>query len=302
MVQIAAILTVHNRREKTLSCLRHLFAAVAACGAVPLSLSVFLTDDGCSDGTAEAVQTTFADKDIRIMKGTGSLFWAGGMRLAWQAAIDTGTAWDYFLLLNDDTFVHNNVFSQLFEAMTHGFHQSGRHGLVSGITCQPGCPEKITYGGFLFTGKEKGLHKLAQPTGKPQTVDMTHANILLVHSDVVSNCGIFYHGYVHSCADLDYSMTASSKGFPVMVTASVCGECECDHDTNKDEAVLLMTMTLAERKHYAETPTHSDHDYLLYVRRNLPKRYPMAWLLRKIRIYVPRIYYNITNFRGVYKL
>ncbi len=55
---IAVILTVHNRREKTVSCLRHLFAAAeAAEGSV--SLTVFLTDDGCTDGTAEAVRQEF---------------------------------------------------------------------------------------------------------------------------------------------------------------------------------------------------------------------------------------------------
>ena len=303
MTKIATILTVFNRREKTLSCLRHLYEALEAYNQTAkegIALSVFLTDDGCTDGTAEAVRSGFPDKDIRILQGTGNLFWAGGMRLAWQTAIDSGTAWDYYLLLNDDTNVYRNVFEELFEADDYGYQQTGKHGLSSGITCQPGNPGEVTYGGFIFKSKAKGCHTLAQPMGKPQAVDMTHANILLVHHNTVEECGIFYKGFIHGAADEDYSMMAHRRGCPVMTTAHVCGECECDHHTSQSEIEHLMTMPLAERKRFVNSPTHSDRDYLLFVRRNLPLRYPIAYLLRAVRLYLPRFYYGITHFRGVY--
>ncbi|MBP5339496.1 MAG: glycosyltransferase family 2 protein [Prevotella sp.] len=304
MKRIAAILTVFNRREKTLSCLCHLFEALQTYNqatADGIALTVFLTDDGCTDGTADAIRAAFADKDIHILQGTGSLFWAGGMRLAWQAAIDAGQAWDYYLLLNDDTYIYNNVFSQMFEADSHAFTQTGRHGLVSGIICQPGKHDEITYGGNIFVNHTKGRSVLAVPTGKPQAVDSTHANILLVHKDVVAEIGIFYEGYRHGEADIDYSMTCNQRHIPVFVTARVCGECEFDHDSNKGEIERLMKMTLAERKAYVNAPTHSDYDYLLHVRRNLPLRYPLAWLMRTIRLYFPKLYYRITHLRGIYK-
>lgn len=304
MEKIAAILTVHNRKQKTLSCLQHLFAAIDSYQQQAednIELSVFLTDDGCTDDTAEAVRQAFAGKDIRILQGDGNLFWAGGMRRAWQTAIDSGTPWDYFLLLNDDTNVHCNVFKELFEADEYGYQETGRHGLSSGITCQPGNPDETTYGGFVFASKTKGRHVLAQPIGKPQMVDMTHANILLVHHDVVDKQGIFYHGFKHGVADEDYSMKARRNRLPAAVTAHVCGECECDHDSGKEEIQRLMTMTLAERRQYINSPTHSDHDYLLFVRRNIPLRYPISYILRNLRLYLPKLYFYITNFRGVYK-
>lgn len=300
MTKIAAILTSYNRREKTLSCLRHLFEAAEAYSG-QLDLSVFLTDDGCTDGTAEAVRTAFAGRDIHILQGTGSLFWAGGMRLAWQAAIDSGQPWDYFLLLNDDTNVYANVFAQLFQADDYGFRLTGRHGLASGITCQPGDKQQTTYGGTRFAGRAKGRYVLAQPTGEPQPVDATHANILLVHREVVAAIGIFYKGYRHGSADIDYSMTCKRRHLPVCVTANVCGECQFDHDTNKGEIERLMAMTLKERKAYVNATTHSDYDYLLRVRRTMPVRFPMAWLMRKTRLYCPSLYYRITHIRGIYK-
>ena len=303
MIKIATILTVFNRREKTLSCLQHLYEAEQAYNQSieeNIELTVFLTDDGCTDGTTEAVRATFADKDIQILQGTGSLYWAGGMCLAWQAAINSGIPWDYYLLLNNDTYVYNNVFYLLFEADRYAFSQMGLHGLASGITCQPGKNDEITYGGKIFVNWTKGRSVLALPSGKPQAVDSTHANILLVHKDVVAAIGIFFKGYRHSGTDVDYSMMCKSHHRPVFVTAQVCGECEFDHDSNKEEIEHLMKMTLAERKAYVSSPTHCDSDYLLQIRRNLPQRYPGSWMVRKLRLYCPKLYYRITNFRGIY--
>ena len=301
MTTIAAILTVFNRREKTLACLRHLFSALSCTEGKALRLSVFLTDDGCTDGTAEAIRAEFPDRDITILQGTGSLFWAGGMRLAWQAAIDSGTPWDYYLLLNDDTLVQDNVFRQLFEADAYGFKQKGKHGLASGATCQPADHSRITYGGFNYCSRAHVKANLAIPTGTPQEIDLSHANILLVHHSVTDDIGIFHKGYIHGSADFDYARTAHRRSYPVMLTSQVCGWCDYDHFSNEEEIHRLMSMSLAERKQYFSFPTRSDHDFLLFVRRNNPVRYPFTLFLRRLRLYLPSLYYHTTRLRGVYK-
>lgn len=306
LFHIAAVLTVHNRKQKTLECLKHLFAAQDNYNRLHsdderVSLMVFITNDGCTDGTEEAVLQTFSNRQLHILQGDGNLFWAGGMRMAWQAAISEGTHWNYFLLLNDDTNVRLNLFEELFEADNYALSQYGKRGVVSGITCQPGNEHEITYGGFNFVNKTKGRHALIIPSGIPQQADLTHANILFVNQAVTDTIGIFYERYRHSSADQDYGMTARRHHFPTLVTAHICGECECDHDTNRDEIERLMTMSLAERKQYVNHPTHSDSDYLLFIRRNLLLRYPMAVLLRTIRLYAPKLYCRITQMRGVYK-
>ena len=45
---IAVILTVHNRKMKTLECLSSLFKEHN-------NFEVFLTNDGCTDGTSEVI-------------------------------------------------------------------------------------------------------------------------------------------------------------------------------------------------------------------------------------------------------
>lgn len=305
-IKIAAILTVFNRRQKTLSCLQHLFAAVQAYNSSDdrkgsMAVVVYLTDDGSSDGTADAIGKTFPTQDIHILHGTGNLFWAGGMRLAWQEAIDSGIAWDYYLLLNNDTYVYDNLFMELFAADEYGMQQKCRHGISSGIVCEIKDKGHIIYGGFNFANRTKGRHEVVKPTGRPQQVDLVSGNILLVHKTVVDTIGIFYNGFHHDLADHDYNMTALRHDIPVAVTPDVCGECEFDHDTDSQDAKRLVSMTLSERKKYLNTPTRSDHDYLLLIRRQLPMRYPMTLLLRNVRLYWPSLYYHITRLRGVYK-
>lgn len=300
-IQIAAILTVFNRREKTLDCLQHLFEAVGAYNGDDIALTVYLTDDGCTDGTAEAIRTAFPDKDIHIIQGTGSLFWAGGMRLAWQAAIDSGSQWDYYLLLNDDTNVFENVFQELFDAEDDEVRHQGCPGIVSGFTCEPGNPGKATYCGLNFVNWTKGRQVRLKPNGQPQHIDLTNANILLVPASVVKEIGIFHEGYRHSCADNDYSQTAHRHKIPVCSTAQVCGECEYDHHSQEDEIRMLSTMTKAEREKYVKAATHSDRDYLLFVRRNMPLRYPFAVMARGIRVALPSVYHRLNSLRGIYR-
>ena len=305
-LQIATLLTFHNRKQKTLSCLKSLYDALDQWNRLhtdecPIKMEVYMTDDGSSDGTTEAIGELFPDRAIKILKGNGQLFWAKGMCLAWNAALKEQQQWDYYLLLNDDTYVRQNLFDELFAADKYSLEHFGCRGIYSGITCSPTDERIITYGGDIFTTKAKGRTIRLQPTGVPQTADLTNANILWVHPSVVDAIGIFYQGYKHGCADYDYSLRAKKKQIPTLVTANICGTCERDHHSNKEEIQQLMNMTLRERREFVNSPTHSDSDYLTFVRRNLPTKYPFSYIVRKIRLYCPRLYYLLTNARGVYQ-
>lgn len=69
METIAVLLTVHNRKEKTLNCLRRLYSQEKIDQYV---VDVFLTDDGCTDGTSMAVKEEFPN--VNIINGDGTLF------------------------------------------------------------------------------------------------------------------------------------------------------------------------------------------------------------------------------------
>src|SRR6476620_8947755 len=93
-LKVAVIMTVHNRREKTLACLR----SVAASRSPSVDYQVFIVDDGSTDGTSQAVQTEFPAASV--IGADGDLYWAAGMALAESAAREH--AWDVLLWLNDD--------------------------------------------------------------------------------------------------------------------------------------------------------------------------------------------------------
>lgn len=303
MIKIATILTCFNRKAKTVRCLNTLYKTLDEYNAKhadnTIDLSIFLTDDACTDGTAEAVTEVCKGRKLHIIKGDGNCFWAGGMRLAWREAMKQHEEWDFYLLLNDDTTVMENVFEELMECHEYAVKNYGRSGVYSGCTCDEVTPDTITYSGDVMNPQTKGWNRL-MPNGTPQVVDMTNANILLVAKSVVDTIGIFPDGYIHSAADQDYGMMARRAQIPVLITSYACGYCEYDHVDEREVCQKLMKMSLAQRKKYVYHPTHSDKDYLLFIKRNMPSRYLVSYLLRKIRLYSPSLYYKICKRRGIY--
>ena len=219
------------------------------------------------------------------------------MRLAWKEALKASTPWEYYLLINDDTMVVPNVFEELISTHNYALETTGNAGIYSGITCDIMDDTKITYGGEKFKSNTKGDSFSIKPSDTPQMVDLTNANILLIPKKVVEKIGIFHEGYIHGCADYDYSLTAQRNNIPTFTTAHVCGKCEFDHMNGKSEIDRLISMSFNERKKYILHPTHSDKDYLLFIKRNLPKRYVFCWILRKIRLYMPSFYKKICIMR-----
>ena len=107
-MKIAVILTCFNRKQQTLSCLKSLFEARDNYQS-EIDMNIYLTDDGCTDGTAYAVRDSFPAENITILQGDGNLFWAGGMRLAWKDALKRYKEYAYYLLVNDDTDMLQNM-------------------------------------------------------------------------------------------------------------------------------------------------------------------------------------------------
>ena len=57
MKRIAVLMTCHNRKAKTIRCLRNLYCQ-------NINLDIFLVNDGCTDGTEEFVAKEFPKVNI----------------------------------------------------------------------------------------------------------------------------------------------------------------------------------------------------------------------------------------------
>ena len=73
-MKIAVILTCFNRKEKTSRCISSL-----RDGNLEYDLDFIVVDDNSTDGTREALLQL--GLNIKVIEGSGNLFWAGGMRI-----------------------------------------------------------------------------------------------------------------------------------------------------------------------------------------------------------------------------
>ncbi len=208
MSKIAVLLTVHNRKEKTLSCLANLYAQ-----AIPddIKFDVFLTDDGCTDGTQDAVRAGFPK--VNIIQGDGSLFWNRGMVAAWKEAAKKD--FDFYLWLNDDTFLYSDVISRLAEC-------SNSHGdkvIIVGSTCALNNKEVITYGGWVN-------NQLVSEVAAQSKCDTFNGNIVLVPRCVYEDLGTNDPYFRHAGGDTDYGYSAGKHGIEIWIAPGVMGECD----------------------------------------------------------------------------
>lgn len=297
---VAILVTCHNRKEKTLSSLRSLADAFDAFNRSGASTHVtgklFLVDDGCTDHTADAVREQFAGRNLDIILGDGQLYWAGGMRLAWTAALADSSSWDFFLLINDDTVFETSAIAELLSAHAEALKTYGKGGVYAGIISSFD-RKSITYGGKVYTSRLIGKSVSLQPTGHPQPCHLTNANLLLVSREVVSRVGILPGCYRHSCADWAYGIEAGRAGFPVLVTGGVCGYCDNDHDTQFQVREKLKHMSIGGRIRYFSSPVHSTKDILSFMWRYDKAKFFLVILARTLNVLSPGLYYRLDQRR-----
>jgi GT2 family glycosyltransferase len=286
---IAVLLTFYNRKEKTIECLDSLFKGLDK-SKHSFRLSIFLTDDNSSDGTTEEVRKRFNKYNIVIIKGSGNLFWNGGMISSWQAAIKEG-GFDGYLWLNDDTKVLPNYFEELLIADQYSMDHFGIHGIYVGSTMDRVCT-RLTYGGFDFVNPWTLKDKFIIPNGQIQACQCAHGNITYVSQDVVDKMGIFSSKYIHSGSDHDYTYRAYKRGFPLLVMQEYVGLCDNDHKDNGYES--FMEMNLQNRLSYLKSPLGFNlHNTLLFQKRCFPYRYPFVWVLGYLKALFPHLYFRL---------
>jgi GT2 family glycosyltransferase len=278
--RIAVLITCFNRKEKTLQCLKSVFEQHAHN---PFRLTVFLVDDGSSDGTSDAVKLLFPS--VMILSGDGSLFWAGGMRKAWKEALKSAK-FDFFWLVNDDTVLYPNALEQLLNANEHALSEVGVSGIYSGSTLDP-LSKKHSYGGEKLISPSNYAAIAVVPNGSYQTCEFLNANILFVPASVVEKIGIFSEVYIQSIADYDYSMRACRAGLPTWILPEYVGTCEYDHSKYEEGAIPPLEKrfeTLFGAKGY------SYKEFLFFVRVYFPQKYINTVVSLWFRTLFPRIW------------
>jgi len=271
--KIAVLLTCFNRKEKTLACLHSFFEATKPN---EYEFDIYLVDDGSTDGTSEAVKKEYPD--INIIKGSGNLFWAGGMRLAWRTALESKD-YDAFLLLNDDVILFNDFLDNLIKSEKYALLKNNKTGIYSGATIN-NITKEITYGcEKIKTNHFVVRRQLLTPKEMPQQCELTNANILWISKETVDAIGIFDERFTHGIADFDYSLRAIKRGIPVYLAPNIGGICLFDHGRNWKSN----NSSLKERISFLKSPKGLAYkEYLFYIKKHfylyLPYSFTMLWL------------------------
>jgi len=282
-ISIAAILTCHNRKEKTLTCLSALMNQNAVND---INLLIYLVDDGCTDGTGDAVKKDFSQ--VKVIQGDGTLYWNGGMRLAFSEAMKNN--YDYYLWLNDDTFLHSDATKLLLATSNSIKQQKGRDVVVTG-TIEDIETEKVIYGGRSQKSKLQPLKfTLLESKTEPQQCDTFNGNIVLIPKKVAKEIGNISPEYSKQHGgDFDYGLRAKYAGFESWVAPGVIGTCT----SNPLEGTIFDTrLSLKDRRKKMNTPrgVPPAKEWMIFAKRHAGILWPIYWLRTLVRVLLPWTY------------
>jgi GT2 family glycosyltransferase len=227
-------MTSFNRREKTLECLN---ALVRNQDLEQIVLSAVLVDDGSTDGTADAVRAQFTW--VQVVSGNSNLFWCRGMHKAFEIALQVG--YDYYLWLNDDSFLRADAVSRLLKCEVELYQRLGKPVIVVGSTVdfEDG---HLTYGGEKQVSKFKPFTlSRVVPGAEPQRCDSMNGNIVLISAAAAKIVGNLDPAFEHAMGDTDYALRANRLGVSVWAAPGVFGECGHNlmHGTFVDSSLPL---------------------------------------------------------------
>ena len=272
--RIAAILACYNRKALTIAALEALMAQQTEHNC---AISVYLLDDGSSDGTGDAVRAAFPD--AHVLEGDGSFFWNGGMRRAYSTAMETG--FDFYLWLNDDTHLYPSALKNLLQTYDTLPEASAGHILVGAV--QDPHKQTLTYGGLKRSSRWHPLKfDLLHPAEKPQECEVMHGNCVLIPRAVAEKVGNLDPHYSHAIGDIDYALRARRAGARIWMAPGFVGTCS----TNSESGTWLdPQMSLTKRWKAMQGPKGLPFtEWMYFAKAHAGRMWPFFGLLPYVRL------------------
>ena len=224
-IRIAVLMTCHNRVASTTQSVRALKAQILS----GISVDLFLVDDGSSDGTAQAVIKIFPQ--ATILTGDGNLYWCGGMRWAFEQAINK--TYDFYFWLNDDTILDQDALARMLVAYRGALAGSCDAAIIVGSTRDPETG-MFSYGGWNQFQKKTGLISWRKtPPNMDATIscDTINGNCVLISKSVVDRIGNIDVAFQQGFGDLDYGLRAVKNGCQIHIAPGYYGICASNDDS-----------------------------------------------------------------------
>ena len=216
--QIVVLMTTHNRSSSLERALDSLQGSALVANVI---VRVFISNSGAQavrHKTPES-QQIFSVHEFAVPENS---FWAKGMRLAWEAFVDSKVQSDFILWLNEDTFLHKSALSTLLQVSEVSGHQS----IVVGSAQSRA--QGFTYGGKIRNRPWLRLHftDVEPHETLTRTCQTFNGNCVLIPKGVDVRVGGFPRNYTHQRADLAYGLLAEEMGIDSLVAPGYLADCE----------------------------------------------------------------------------
>lgn len=213
--RIVAVLACHGRSATTHGALAALFAQQLPAD---IGLGAVLVDDGSPDDTTVMVARNFPQ--VRLLRGDGSLWWAGAMIMGLDEAARDDP--DFLLWLNDDVQLDPDALARLVAC-----HDEATDGpVVVGATRSPD-DGRLTYGGQRRDPARPFRFHPVPLADRPQEADSFQGNIVLVPRAVHRRLGGIdpcLRG-VQGMADTDFGLRVRAAGLRLLQAPGSAGTC-----------------------------------------------------------------------------
>jgi len=278
---IAVLITCHNRKDKTLACLNSILHDQYLIG---INLKIFLVDDGSTDATGNAVCSNFPE--VIVLQGDGTLYWNGGMRLAYKIAKKEG--YDYYLWLNDDVKLYPNAIAKLIDTSV-SIKKNTTPSIIVGSMQDPETGN-LTYSGNRKKNWYSPLsYKRIEPKNFPVPCDAINGNCVLIPHAIAEMVGNLSKEFTHGAGDYDYSLRAKKLGFTSYVAPGYFGTCKQNTIAGscQDKSLPLKVRGRIITRPTALPPAK---EWMLFARRHAGLLWPFYWARTYVRICFPKLW------------
>jgi len=275
-MKVIALATCHNRRALTLRALESLHKQTLPAGC---ELSICLVDDGSTDDTAREVRSTYPQ--VEVIEGSGSLFWAGGMRYGWEHCVKQ-QEFDFLLVFNDDVQLFPDTLERLLSEAASLVAEGVDAFAMAGAFKNSDTGE-LTYGGVV---REYWWHPLRfkkiPPLDSVQECDTLNMNLTLISRGAMNLVGFLSPEFVHKTADYDFGLRLAKAGGKILLAPGYVGSCNTNPAIG---SVNESGISLAERwRRLNGVKGQPARIRAVYCRRHGGILWPLYWVMPYLRI------------------
>ena len=213
------LLTTFNRVSTTLRCLCSIESQVPNFQAV-------VVDDNSIDGTPKYIADFFPN--VHILSTAGNYYWAAGMKLAQDLALEIFSESKQFFFVNDDVILEKETIQRML-SLGEKYPDS----VIVASLVDP-VSSVVTYGGLMKRGFHPLKYKLSNVVSSPIEVEAFHGNLILIPKGVLLKVGGIDGEFQHAFADFDLALRLRKLGTnAILLPPNVYRDWETDRKSTR---------------------------------------------------------------------